>query len=260
MAAAAGNDPRRASGRCNWRRGILGLVLLAAGATAGEPGGDPRQVYSAAAPPWMAAVGRLDVPGSRFQEGRHTHHREECSATLVARGSSRAADTIVTAWHCLEFYDDLSRPITFTLLPGLAGEVAREAYRLADGGGMHADWAILRLYRPVTTRTVAPLTVAAAAADRHRPLVMAGYSRDDGLGDGGRRLTFDPACRVTAEAAGRTDTDCRAHKGASGGAVIQLSEQGEPQLMGVISSGDGVGTSAFVPVTRFRAALTLHLR
>ena len=36
------------------------------------------------------------------------------NALVAANGGGRA-DTIVTAWHCLELYRDLSRPITFTL-------------------------------------------------------------------------------------------------------------------------------------------------
>jgi len=200
------------------------------------------------------------VPGSRIRAGQRSHQREDCSATLVGRKASTRADTIVTAWHCLEFYNDLSRPITFTLLPGRQGELSREAYRLGDGGGMDADWAILRLYEPVSAEDVPALSVGADAADRARPVIMAGYSRDDGLGDGGRRLTYDPACRITAQAATRSDTDCRAHKGASGGAVIQVSPEGEPQLTGVISAGDGESTSIFVPVTHFQAALRQHLR
>ena len=237
-----------------------GLLLLALAVSAGNASGDPRQAYSELSPAWLGAVGRLSVPGSRISDGRRAHQLEACSATLVGRGASPWADTIVTAWHCLEFYNDLSRPITFTLLPGRRGELTREAYRLGDGGGMDADWAILRLYRPVAAEEVAALPIGTGAADRARPVIMAGYSRDDRLGHGGRRLTYDPACRITAQTPARGDTDCRAHKGASGGAVIQLSPEGEPQFTGVISAGDGASTSIFVPVTHFGATLRQHLR
>lgn len=259
-APAPHRSPRRFGTRRQWRSGAAGALLLAVTVAGGDAAADPRQAYSELSPAWLGAVGRLSVPGSRIRDGRRSHQREDCSATLVARKGTAPADTIVTAWHCLEFYDDLSRPITFTLRPGHRGELSREAYRLGDGGGMHADWAILRLYRPVAAEEVTALSVGAEMADRTRPVIMAGYSRDDGLGDGGRRLTFDPACRITAQTPLRGDTDCRAHKGASGGAVIQMSRQGEPQLTGVISSGDGAGTSIYVPVTRFQAALRLHLR
>jgi hypothetical protein len=234
--------------------------MLAITVAAGDASGDPRQAYSDDSPGWLRAVGRLSVPGSRIDDGRRSHRLEDCSATLVAPEASDRADTIVTAWHCLEYYNDLSRPITFTLLPGRRGELTREAYRLGDGGGMHADWAILRLYRPVPAEAVAPLSVAVDSVDLALPVIMAGYSRDDGLGEGGRRLTFDPACRITVQTPARSDTDCRAHKGASGGAVIQVSREGVPHFSGVISSGDGESTSIFVPVTLFQAALRQALR
>jgi hypothetical protein len=250
-----------ATDRPLWRRPRAArLLLLALAVVAGSAIGDPRQAYSDLSPAWLGAVGRLSVPGSRIRDGRRAHQLEDCSATLVGREASPWADTIVTAWHCLEFYNDLSRPITFTLLPGRRGELTREAYRLGDGGGMDADWAILRLYQPVAAEEVTALAVGAGAADRARPVIMAGYSRDDGLGHGGRRLTYDPACRITAQTAARGHTDCRAHKGASGGAVIQLSPGGEPQFTGVVSAGDGESTSIFVPVTHFGAALRQHLR
>ena len=34
---------------------------------------------------------------------------------LVGRPGTARADILVTAWHCLEFYHDLSRPILFSL-------------------------------------------------------------------------------------------------------------------------------------------------
>ena len=45
---------------------------------------------------------------------------------------------------------------------------------------------------------------------------MAGYSRDQGIGEGGKRLSFDPACLVTARAPASSASNCRAYKGASG--------------------------------------------
>jgi hypothetical protein len=51
-----------------------------------------------------------------------------------------------------------------------------------------------------------------------------------------------------------------AHKGASGGAVIQLSDSAEPLMSGVISQGNGEGRSTFVPVSGFRSAIHLYLQ
>ena len=242
---------------------LVTLVTLGYGmpaAAAGAGGADSRLAYDGSAPEWLRAVGKLQVPGIRFREGRRSHHLEDCSATLVARASSPRADTIVTAWHCLEYYRDLSKSITFTLLPGSADALATEATRLADGGGMHADWAILRLRDPVPADRVTALTPGTERADPNRSIAMAGYSRDSGLGQGGARLTWDPACQITRQQRRSSESDCAAHKGASGGAVVQDSAEGRPRLLGVISQGDSAGLSTYIPLTGFRGAIEQFLR
>ncbi len=216
---------------------------------------DSRIVYSSAAPQWLRAVGKLRVPGSTYHNGLRESLQDDCSATLVARRPGGAADTIITAWHCLANYNDLSKPIVFTLLPGNRGALQREAFRLADGGGMHADWALLRLRQPVAPTQVAAVLVHPGNADPSLAIAMAGYSRDSGKGDGGNRLTFDPACLITAQEPGISGSNCLAHKGASGGAVVQLSPAGAPRFSGVISEGNGAGLSIFVPVAAFRSAI-----
>ncbi|TXS95470.1 S1 family peptidase [Parahaliea maris] len=240
---------------------LLALLLPAGSALlAAEDDNDPRQTFQAGvSPDWLRAVGRLTVPGIRYEEGRRRHHTERCSATLVRGASDRAADTIVTAWHCVEYYEDLSQRILFQVVDADDQPVEIEARQVADGGDIDADWAILKLQRPVP-RGEAPALEVGAVADKE-PLLMAGYSRDTGLGKGGTRLTYDPQCRVTGgePGSGYTDSDCKAYKGASGGAVIQLSRDGTPSLAGVISQGDGDGLSRYIPVGIFRSALLPHL-
>jgi hypothetical protein len=238
----------------------LALASLPLLANPPAPASDTRQVYSLESPAWLRAVGKLSVPGHKYENGRRAHHFEDCSATLVAQPRSTRADTIITAWHCLEFYQDLSKPITFTLLPGSADNIASEAYRLADGGGMHADWAILRLRRAVPTERVGPMLIHQGRADPGRPISMAGYSRDDSVGNNGEHLTFDPGCAITHQARHSSDSNCSAHKGASGGAVTQLSEGGQALICGITSQGNGAGLSTFVPVNSFRSALNQQLR
>ncbi len=237
----------------------MALSVIAAGLQAAGRD-DSRQVYDGASPDWLQAVGKLQVPGSKIVSGRRTHHREDCSATLVAKRGSDKADTIVTAWHCLEFYADLSRPITFTLFPGSQKSIEIEAHRLADGGGIHSDWALLRLRRAIAASEVVAMSIHPERADPALPITMAGYSRDAGKGDRGKALTFDPNCRITAQAALSSNSDCMAYKGASGGAVMQLSEQGSPLLSGIISRGDSSAISIYVPVSGFRGSLTRFLQ
>ena len=239
-----------------WLLTALSALTPATLAGDGRATPDPREVYGPAAPQWLRAVGKLQVPGGVFRDGNHHYVREDCSATLVTASPGRKADTIVTAWHCLANYRDLSRAILFTLPQGAQ---PREAYRLTDGGGMHADWALLRLRQPVAPAEAAALSIHTGRADRDNVISLAGYSRDSGKGGGGGQLTFDPACHITAQAAQVTDSDCLAHRGASGGAVVQLSAGGEALLSGVVSEGDGDGFSTFVPVDAFRSALRQYL-
>jgi hypothetical protein len=242
---------------------VLGLLLLTSHLTVADSpdaGHDARQAFGPASPQWLRAVGRLQVPTSRHSDGRTRHHLEDCSATLVAQAGDNTANTLVTAWHCLEYYRDLSRPISFIARDNRGESLSRQAYRLADGGGMHGDWAILRLYRPIAREDMAALLIHPRRADPSRPITMAGYSRDTGLGENGERLTYDAGCRIIAEARQGNDSDCTAYKGASGGAVIQLSETGQALYAGVISRGDSAGLSIYVPISRFRFALDQHLR
>jgi Trypsin-like peptidase domain len=261
------------SPRVRPHRALLALLLPALAAVAGgaDPnpdgaGTDPRQTYrEGESPAWLRAVGRLEVPGIRYEDGRRRHHTERCSATLVGTGADRPADTIVTAWHCLEYYEDLSQRIEFTLATAGGELLTIEATRLEDGGGMGGDWAILRLRRAVAPREAPALStrsagIGADAPVLGAPLLMAGFSRDEGLGQGGTLLSYDAACRITGRGDDYADSDCRAHKGASGGAVIELDEGGEPRFSGVISQGDGAGLSRFVPVAVFRGALAAQLR
>lgn len=221
---------------------------------------DSRQVFSGETHTWLRAIGKLQVPGQRPIDGRTAHYIEDCSATLVALPDRSTANTLITAWHCLERYGDLSRPILFWVTSVSGETLQREAYRLQDGGGMYADWAILRLRDPIRSDQVAALPIHPQAADPERPIVMAGFSKDKGLGARGLTLTYDPLCAITAQNRDIADTTCTAFKGASGGAVVQLSEGGKPKVCGVISQGNGKGRSTFIPVSGFRNALDIYLQ
>ncbi|MEM8660994.1 MAG: trypsin-like peptidase domain-containing protein [Pseudomonadota bacterium] len=217
---------------------------------------DPREEYHQGSPNWLRAVGKLKVPGSTYENGKRIYQWEDCSATLVSANGSARADTIVTAWHCLENYSDLSRPIQFTLTAGQDSPIHREAYRFADGGGMYADWAVLRLLAPISSDQATVLPIHPASAESGISIAMAGYSRKTALGDFGNRLTFDPLCSIKLRSHDVIESDCLAQKGASGGAVVQRSDNGTLWFVGVISEGDGRGISRFVPVGRFRTALS----
>ncbi|MEP5568301.1 MAG: trypsin-like peptidase domain-containing protein [Halioglobus sp.] len=233
---------------------LLLTALLAAAAQA-----EQRQAYSSQSPEWLQAVGKLNVPGVQYEDGYGRHQKENCSGTLVATRSAHQADTVVTAWHCLEYYRDLSKPITFTLTQEAGTVLAREAYRVADGGGMYADWAVLKLFEPVSTREIPALEIHPQRADMQRTVTMAGYSGDAGLGADGAVLTYHASCNIIRQASTQSESDCSAYKGASGGAVIQVSTEGHAQLSGVISQGNSESVSIYVPVSGFRLPLSQHL-
>ncbi|MGB1140876.1 MAG: trypsin-like serine peptidase [Halioglobus sp.] len=216
---------------------------------------DDRVVFDGKTPVWLAAIGTLEVPGSRYTAGRREHFTEDCSATLVRRHGEGRANTVLTAWHCLEKYSDLSKAIRFTLRTSAGNVLSLEAYIVRDGGSIESDWAMLRLYESVAREDVRALHINTNSVDMSRHIVMAGFSRDAGLGAGGTRLTYDPACRVTSAETHANATDCYAYKGASGGPVIQVDSAGVPAVYGVISEGDGVGYSTFVPASTFRSAV-----
>lgn len=257
---AIGKKHGNRAGRFHGRLCRLLLSLALASVPGPAWAGDGRRAYTGDSDPWLQAVGRLRVPGQRLHDGYRSHYLEDCSATLVALPGRSHADTVVTAWHCLELYGDLSRDIVFTARTRSGEWLEWSARRLADGGGMAADWAILRLDRAVPRGQLAALQPHPAVADPGRPVTMAGYSRDPGLGGGGRVLTYHPDCAITDSEPGLWETDCTAFKGASGGPVIQFSAGGEPLVCGVISQGNGSGTSTYVPLETFRASLNRYLR
>ena len=232
---------------------FLGL-LVSLGARA-----DTRQVSNAASADWLRGVGKLYVPGTKYHKGHRLNYNEHCSATLVAEPGKPSANTIITAWHCLEHYDDLSKAITFTLFYGTEKSITIDAYRYDDGGSMQADWALLRLSTSIADTIAPALAAHTRYADEGRPIIMAGYSTDSQ----DKRLSYDPSCSVASTPQSIPEikeTDCNAAKGASGGAVVQYTIQGEPLLVGVISQGNGEDLSLYVPVQVFRTQLQASLR
>lgn len=210
---------------------------------------DPRQVYNAGSPSWLLAVGKLTVPGYRYKNGDRHHHEQHCTATLVTE------DIILSGWHCIEYYADLSQDIVFSL-PNAQADVKRTARHLADGGGMHADWLLLKLNKPVSGRVASPIPVSTlnVVEPGTQALTLAGYSRDPGLGAVGKWLSYDADCAILENEAYRVATDCIAFKGSSGGPVVH-----EHTIVGVVSAGDSEQLSYYTPSKSFISAVRLYL-
>lgn len=210
---------------------------------------DPRQVFGADSPAWLQAVGKLTVPSYRYINGDRHHHDQHCTATLVKE------DIILSGWHCLEYYADLSQEIVFSL-PYAKTTIKRSAIHLADGGGMHADWLLLKLNRPINEQVAAavPVSTVAVVAPGTQALTLAGYSRDSGLGGGGRKLSYHPGCEILHNESYRVATNCVAFKGSSGGPVVHRQT-----IVGVISAGDSEQLSYYTPSNAFIGAVRLYL-
>lgn len=197
------------------------------------------------------SVGRLWVPAIRYRDGYARHYEEQCSGTLVT-GTPGAAESqlVISAWHCLEDYRDLSRPVMFE---SPAGE-RREARLLVAGGSMDRDWALLRLEASLP----GPSQLAdreALSLGQEQSITMAGYPR---TADPGQKKTLQQRhCAITGNAGEDLQGSCALNVGASGGGVF-LRGQSRAYL-GVISRGDGESRSIFVPLGRFERELRPYL-
>lgn len=195
----------------------------------------------------ISSVGQLLIPTMHIEDGQRRHFDERCSATLVSPDSKGLSRWALTAWHCLEYYGDLSRPIVFVHSNGRE----TSATTAASGGNMQADWALMRLATPMTNA----VSLAAEQTPIGSTLIMAGYSRS---ADGAvPPLGMDSACEVTRLVGKDIASDCHARRGASGGAVF--SGDGQGRYLGIISRGDSDRVSIFVPVQRLRGRLSPFL-
>lgn len=203
----------------------------------------------------LRSVGRLLVPGVRYRQGHAEHFDERCSATLVSNRRDEArSDLILSAWHCIEHYRDLSRRLVYESSQG----IRKEARILASGEGMHADWLLLRLAEPMIHPTYIGLGPSTSkdqskiGAPRRnaalQPLMMAGYPR--AAGTDLRVLETAVGCMGTGRDGLDISSNCVLQKGASGGAVFAFG--GAYAFLGVVSRGDGESQSIYVPLERFR--------
>lgn len=192
----------------------------------------------------LASVGRLLVPAVRYKNGYPSHFFENCSATLVAHAAGAAYSRIVvSAWHCIEDYRDLSRSLIFENVAGTQ-TVARV---IKSGGGMHSDWVLLRLDEALP----GPAVLNPASRPPGAAYLTAGYPRPaQGLQT---VLQVHNACQAIGAPAPDITIDCVLTKGASGGGVFNSDEA--VSYAGVISRGDSATLSIFVPVARFIQSL-----
>ncbi len=225
------------------------MALLCAGSHA-------QQHYNSQSPNWLAAVGRLSVPSQQWIAGDWQHRTEHCSATVLHRDSASRAQYLLSAWHCVEHYRDLSHDIRFQL-PG--SEALHKARLVTSGGSMEADWALLKLQRPLPLADQNWTNLAYGnTSDEHQFMTMAGYSSGPTFPEGQAPLSYHSGCRMLSAETARVATNCFARKGASGGPVV-IDLGGRPHLIGVVSGSDRQGRSYFAPIDLFAAVLRQYL-
>lgn len=185
-------------------------------------------------------VGRLLIPAIRYQDGHARHYDERCSGTVVTAPGNTHSTVVISAWHCLEDYRDLSRPLIFETLDGRRSEVRL----IASGGSMQRDWALLRLAEAQPALPIAGTGVPST-------VTMVGFPRES---------THSAQTQARCSIIGLDGADyrggCALKPGASGGGVF--STNGQLKYLGVISRGDGMTQSIFVPVERFHQTLRAH--
>ena len=201
---------------------LFSLLLLAAPADAGGK----RMIDDHEAPSW-AAVGRLNIAGSRF-----------CTATLI---SERVA---VTAAHCL-FNPRTKKAVRASEMMFVAGlrlgsfAASRRVVRTAlpkgyvysearSARGMSRDVALVELDAPISPAEVSAFDIGAESRGAGMSLVS--YARDRA-----HAPSIEDSCAVVVASGAMRAIDCEVTFGASGAPVISEVD-GRRRVVGVISA------------------------
>lgn len=231
-------------GLCFWLLTLLACQLNAA---------EQRKRFDVKTPLWMQNIAALEVPSLRFEDGRARHYIEYCSGTLLHDVETSQPRYILSAWHCVEHYHDLSQALRVRF-PHLGDGNAVYKARLMDSGGrIDRDWALLELSASIPEQQLSGLPLI--ASDPEKPATAAGFAL--ALEQGKNRLSFDDTCQTQDSISWE---HCVTSKGASGGPLVQTLD-GTTGIVGVISQGDSQTLTISFPSTRlpqrWRQRLTL---
>ena len=227
------------------RPGIIATcLLLHAAMSPAATGPDPRVKLSTLTHNWLDSIGHLEVPVTRYEQGRRRHFTEHCTAVIVSPGPS---PLIVTAWHCLDGYRSLLEPIRLTL----PGDPPVAVQVVASGGSMEEDWAILKAMQPIAGRYWIPISQKPLEAGAKVSAVGFAPVLTDPVNVANRNptreLLADESCRVVDASSTQGTSTCVARQGASGGAILSRTASGGVRVAGIISAGDGHSISLFYP-------------
>lgn len=202
----------------------------------------PRQRFDAKSPKWMANVANIEVPAIKYEQGRARHYIEYCSGTLLKSAKTSQPRFMISAWHCVEHYQDLSRDLTVYFPHSQSRHKAYRARLVDSGGSISSDWALLKLSDSPSSAHLAGLTLM--TTDINQPATAAGFAL--ALPNGRQHLSFDDSCEANGE---NEWTRCTTSKGASGGPIVQI-HQSMAGIVGVISQGDSQAFTISFPSAR----------
>lgn len=216
---------------------FMGLSLAAATPSAS----DPRTPVEPHIANWQHAIGRLEVPIIRSEEGRLRHFTEHCSAVAITPGP---LPIFVSAWHCFDGYRSTLDPLQLTLP---REEEPLLLTLIASGGSMQEDWALLRAQRPTFNASWIPISLNGPQSGSR--VIAAGFAPTENSHNSiiSRQLVADTTCLVIDSASRPAASNCVARQGASGGAILTQTASGSARLLGIISAGDGKTVSFFYP-------------
>ena len=123
---------------------------------------------------------------------------------------------------------------------------------------MHADWAILKLEKEIKRSRVKPLEHITLDASVGDTVFIAGYAKYKSSSEQRFDLSYSE-CKIKAIAINISLTDCRATKGNSGGPVILKVNEDNYGLVGVISEGNELNVSSFVPAKIFKPEVQKYI-
>jgi len=178
----------------------------------------------------MRNVVAIEVPSEKREAGRTRHFIERCSGTLLQNAVNNRPDLILTAWHCVENYSDLSKHIQIRFPHAVAPLQTLLARLYRSGDSITSDWALLRLVSPVNDAGLAGLSLS--LRKENQPAYALGFAGE--LRQGRSSLSFDPNCVWSQSNRWRS---CQSSKGSSGGPLVQVHSD-EAYVVGVISQGD----------------------
>jgi len=223
---------------------IIALLCLLAGGLAAQwaEAAEERKRFHSNTPRWMQNVASIEIPAIKIEGSRARHYLEYCSGTLLRDNGALRRRYMISAWHCVEHYQDLSKALRVRFPHSSVTKLEYQARLIDSGGAIDRDWAVLELSTAPTPEQLEGLPVL--TTDPSTAATAVGFAL--ALENGRNELSYDDSCRM------RDDihwANCTTSKGSSGGPIVQTKE-GAIGVVGVISQGDSQALTITYPISK----------